>query len=84
MKTNLFIPPNPVKLKDIIPARKKEKRNKSGLLPSLYSQLTEEEKKAVSGAMIAYNNLYSDRPFFEAEQFYQQIYRNMKRLTTGA
>lgn len=63
--------------------KKKEKRNKSGFIPALYSQLTEEEKQPVLSSMAAYNSLYGDKPYFEPEQYYQQIYKQALRLYGG-
>lgn len=58
-------------------------RNKSGLLPHLYSQLTEEEKNKVKTSMTAYNNIYSDQPYYEVDQYYQQIFRRVLGLRGG-
>jgi hypothetical protein len=55
-------------------SRKSQKRNKSGLLPGLYSSLSLEEKQAVKTAMTFYNSS-SGSYFLEPEQFYQNVYR---------
>lgn len=51
------------------------RRTKSGLHPATYSALSESEKTAVETAMLAYNQQYADQPYFEIEEFYQQIFR---------
>lgn len=58
----------------------KSKRYKSNLLPSLYSQLTEEEQADVKNSMISYNTMYADKPFYEPSQFYQMIYKRTSAI----
>ncbi|MHC1757521.1 MAG: hypothetical protein AB9861_19160 [Methanosarcina sp.] len=50
-------------------------RSRSGFHPSTYLSLSESEKAAVRAAMQAYNRQYCDRPYFEIEEFYQNVYR---------
>lgn len=64
--------------------KKKEKRNKSGLLPQLFANLTETEKQEVKASMVAYNNIYGDQPYYEPEQYYQQIYKKSKLIKGAA
>jgi hypothetical protein len=61
-----------------VSSRKCRKRNKSGLLPRFYADLSEEEKQQVKTAMKKYNSLSPDY-FLEAEEFYQNVYRGIKR-----
>jgi len=51
-------------------------RQRSGRHPSLYASLSETEQAEVRKAMIAYNQRNPKRPFFEVEEFYQQVYRD--------
>jgi hypothetical protein len=55
-----------------------KKRNKSGLLPVLYSSLSPDEKEKVKSAMKINNSTSSDY-FLEPEEFYQVVYRKLKR-----
>ena len=55
-------------------------RNKSGLLPALYSQLTNDEKADVKANMTIYNATSLDKPYFEPEQFYQQVYKGVTKI----
>ena len=57
------------------------KRNKSGLHPALFSELTAPEKSQVWAAMEAYNAVYLDAPYFEIEEFYHEIYKRGQALT---
>lgn len=50
-------------------------RLRSGLHPALYSSLSDSEKAAVKAAMKAYNLRNPSEPFYELEEFYQQVYR---------
>lgn len=61
-----------------VSSRKCRKRNKSGLLPRFYADLSEEEKQQVKAAMRIYNSSSPDY-FLEAEEFYQNVYRGVKR-----
>lgn len=53
----------------------RKSRSRSGLHPSTFQSLPESEKTAVRAAMQAYNQQYLDRPYFEIEEFYQNVYR---------
>lgn len=55
-----------------------KKRNKSGLLPRFYAELSEDEIQAVKAAMRLYNSSSPDY-YLEPEEFYQNVYRGVYR-----
>jgi hypothetical protein len=52
-----------------------KKGSKSGLLPSSYQSLTDDEKVQVDAAFLAYNQNHPRDPFLVVDQFYYQVYR---------
>ncbi|WP_440944982.1 hypothetical protein ACSAZL_06390 [Methanosarcina sp. T3] len=50
-------------------------RQRSGFHPSLYASLSKTEQAAVRAAMAAYNKRNPSTPYYEVEEFYQQVYR---------
>jgi hypothetical protein len=50
-------------------------RQRSGFHPSTYASLSATEQAAVKAAMTAYNQRNPSGPYFEVEEFYQQVYR---------
>ena len=51
------------------------RRNKSGMHPSRYDLLSQDERAQVRASMKAYNAIYLDQPYFDIGQYYQDIYR---------
>ncbi|WP_156157504.1 hypothetical protein [Methanosarcina siciliae] len=49
--------------------------SKSGLLPSSYQSLTDDEKAQVNDAFLAYNQNHPHDPCLIVDQFYHQVYR---------
>lgn len=49
--------------------------SKSGLLPSSYQYLTDDEKTQVNAAFLAYNQNHPQNPYLIVDQFYHQVYR---------
>jgi len=43
--------------------------------PDNFAALSSSDQEAVKRAMKAYNNIYLDQPYFEVEEFYQNVYR---------
>lgn len=52
-----------------------KKSSKSGLLPSRYQSLTDEEKAQVNAAFLAYMKNYPKDPYLIVDQFYYHVYR---------
>jgi hypothetical protein len=52
-----------------------KKGSKSGLLPSSYQSLTDDEKAQVNAAFLAYKQNYPKDPYLIVDQFYYHIYR---------
>ena len=52
-----------------------KKGSKSGLLPSSYQSLTDDEKVQVDAAFLAYNQNHPQDPYLVVDQFYYQVYR---------
>ncbi|HIH73917.1 MAG TPA: hypothetical protein HA306_01050 [Methanosarcina sp.] len=48
---------------------------RSGRHPSLYASLSSTEQAAVRAARAAYNQRNPSAPYYEDEEFYQQVYR---------
>lgn len=49
--------------------------SKSGLLPSSYQSLTDDEKVQVNAAFLAYNQNNPQDPYLILDQFYYRVYR---------
>jgi hypothetical protein len=49
--------------------------SKSGLLPSSYQSLTDDERAQVNAAFLAYNQNHPHDPYLIVDQFYHQVYR---------
>jgi hypothetical protein len=49
--------------------------SKSGMLPSSYQSLTDDERDQVNVAFLAYNQSHPQYPFLIVDQFYHQVYR---------
>jgi len=54
-----------------------KRRNKSGLKPSLYSDLSLEDQNEIKALMIEYNGSCLDPPFLEPSQFYHAVIRGV-------
>lgn len=52
-----------------------KKGSKSGLLPSSYHSLTDDEKAQVNAAFLSYKQNYPKDPYLIVDQFYYNVYR---------
>ncbi|WP_048065455.1 hypothetical protein [Methanosarcina acetivorans] len=52
----------------------RSKSNRTFPGPRPYSSLSKFEQAAVKVAMVGYNQQYLDRPYFEVEEFYTEVY----------
>ena len=57
------------------------RRNKSGLHPTRYELLSQDERAQVRAAMAAYNAVYLDQPYFDIVEYYHEIYRRGQQQT---
>jgi hypothetical protein len=52
-----------------------KKGSKSGLLPSSYQSLTDDEKAQVNAAFLTYKQNYPNDPYLIVDQFYYRVYK---------